>query len=87
VAILRLELPVSDQADTIYSVAIETVEGKETLRQNDLTSQATPSGRVVDLVLPAALLREDDYVVILRQMQAGGELQVVKSFPLRVITN
>jgi len=82
--VLRLELPVPYEADGIYSVVIETVEGKERFRQDDLPARAAASAGIVEVVLPADLLGENDYVVTLRQMQVGGELQKVESFSFRL---
>lgn len=85
--VLRLELPVSDREGGIFSVLIETVEGQEVFREDRLITETTPSKRVVDLLVPASLLKANDYVVVLRQMQSGGKLHVIESFPMRVVQN
>lgn len=84
VQVLRLELPVSYEADGIYSVVIETVEGKERFRQDDLRARAAASTGIVDVILPADLLSPNDYVVMLRRMHVGGALQNVGSFSFRL---
>lgn len=69
VQVLRLELPVPYEADAIYSVVIETVEGEERFRQDDLAARPAVSKGIVDVVLPADLLDQNDYIVTLRRMQ------------------
>ena len=83
--VLRLELLVPYEAEGFYSVVIETVDGKESFRQDDLAARAAGSAEIVDVLLPADLLPENDYVVTLRQIQVSGELQKVGSFSFRLL--
>jgi len=85
IEVLRLELPVSGREVGIYSVLIEAVEGQEIFREDHLATEMTPSGSVVNLLVPASLLNPNDYLVVLRHMQSDGMLHVIESFPIRVV--
>lgn len=74
---LQGQLPA--EAGTLRGV-VRTVSGDEVAQRVAATSAALPPGVVARLEIPAALLPPEDYVIILRAGEVGGEREMERYF-------
>ena len=78
---LQLQLESTDYLS--YQAVIRTPEGKEIWRQDALKPQRTASGQAIILAMPAGRFDNEDYMVRLSGIAAGGDLEDVSSYYFR----
>lgn len=81
--LVRLEVEHEDESYQRYRAVLRTVACREVWRQTGLRPRR-PGTPTVVLVLPARLLRTDDYILSLSGANAGGAFEDVGDFPIRV---
>jgi len=73
---VRLDLYLERDDYSSYRASLETVEGSQLWKKNNLKTHATPEGhRVIRLAIPTAILDGDDYIIDLigTSPQSGPE--------------
>jgi len=81
---LRFELPVLPVEHDLYSVRIETVEGRECFRQDYVATGSDVSAGKFNVVLSADLLANNDYVLTLGRLESGDQVKKLASFGFRL---
>lgn len=76
---LQMEIPVKKVYQN-YVVVLETVEGREILRQQGLQPLDTPRGKFAVLLLPASTLFSDTFILTLQGMIAPEETEVISTY-------
>ena len=82
---VRLRLLLERDPHPSYRVSVETPEGRRLAVRNAVVSQPTGSGRAVDVVLPAGLLRPGTYVALLHGGTGAPGTSLVDAFPFQVL--
>ena len=83
---LQLQIASTDQYQS-YRALLQTTEGLEKLRANDLTATTTGTSVVVPLQLTAGLLTRGDYYVKLSGLTPSGEYRNLGRYSFRVVIN
>jgi hypothetical protein len=81
---VRLHLPLEADEFPRYRATVQTPDGATVARFERLRAQASGAARVVEIMVPAAALDQDVYVVSLAGIPARGAAEEVASYPLRV---
>jgi hypothetical protein len=82
---VRLRLLLERDPHPSYGVSVETPEGRRLAVRNAVVSQSTGSGRAVDVVLPAGLLRPGTYVALLHRGTGAQETSLIDAYPFEVL--
>jgi hypothetical protein len=69
---LRLALAIDEQSYASYRAEVQTVEGKNVWRRDDLRARQGRGNKTITATLPTQLLREGDYLVRLSAAAPGG---------------
>jgi hypothetical protein len=80
---VRLQVEHEDEGYQRYRAVLRTVAGREVWQQAGV-KPLRPGIPTVVLILPARLLRTDDYILSLSGANAGGASEDVGDFPVRV---
>lgn len=83
---LQLQIASADQYQS-YRALLQTTEGLEKLKTNDLKATTTGTSVVVSLQLAAGLLTRGDYYVKLSGLTPRGEYEDVGRYSFRVVSN
>lgn len=83
---LQLQIVSADQYQG-YRASLQTSEGEEKLKVNDLKATSIGTSVVVPLQLNAGLLPRGDYYVKLSGLAPGGEYEDVGRYSFRVVIN
>jgi hypothetical protein len=70
-----------------YRAEIQNVDGRVLWSRTGLTSRARGSQRMVSIVVPAQTLREEDYILALSGLTAGGDQEIVGEYFFRVLAD
>jgi hypothetical protein len=81
---LHLRLLLVEDEHAAYDVALRSAGGEVVARAGPLRSRATPRGRAVEAMLPAASLGDGAYVVALRGTGGGASGRDSASYHLRL---
>jgi hypothetical protein len=81
---LRLVLPLPRDEYPRYRVSLQTPEGSERASQDRLTPRGGPSGRSIEVRVPAKLLAPGTYVVIVSGLTADGRTEAAGEYVFRV---
>jgi hypothetical protein len=81
---LQLDLDAGGEYKS-YRAALRTLDGEELWSQDMLRASRTDAGKAVFLKLPAAVFREDDYILILKGIAASGDWEEVGSYVFSVV--
>lgn len=67
-----------------YIADLQTVEGRTIWRRRGLKALRRGDDRVMNLTVPARLLRDEDYILILNGIASTGEIKSVSEYSFRV---
>jgi hypothetical protein len=79
----ELRLVVEPAGYQTYRTVLRTADGTEVWRADALRPESTASGEALVITLPAGLLRDDDYIIMLTGVTAGGELEAAGGYYFR----
>jgi hypothetical protein len=83
--VVQLQLDLEAEGGIQYRVAVRTAEDQEVWSQDGLQSRQTPAGRAVVMSLPAVLLPPGDYIVMLRTVTVGGNVEDAGQYSFKTI--
>jgi cell division protein FtsB len=81
---VRLTLQIREGPDGPYRAILRTVDGAKIWSAGSLKARGEASRKSVVVSLPATALASDDYILTLSRVSAGGEMQDVADYYVRV---
>jgi hypothetical protein len=79
----QLQLALEPPDYPTYRTVLRTADGTEVFRADGLQPVTTANGEALVITLPVGLLRDDDYIIMLTGVTAGGELEAAAGYYFR----
>lgn len=70
---------------TDYAAELQTVEGRVIWSQRGLKAKTKGDDRVIDLMLPSNVLKDEDYIFFVNGVTSTGEIKSVSEYSFRIV--
>jgi hypothetical protein len=84
-AIVELQCHLPASSHRSYQATLRVVNGPEVFSVDQLHLQETPNGKVVDLRIPAHILKPHDYIFSVKGLSPEGNLEDVADYFFRIV--
>jgi len=84
---VRLRLAFTGDDYSRYDVALRTLDGKQVLSRKGLKARSNGEGKSVTITLEPAIFDRQDYIITLGGRTAGGKLEAIGDYYLKVERN